>query len=72
MENEILNIDYHVKILVLKALNKYNKLSLAYKALGCSEKHLWKLRKKYRIEKSKLTGKYLIPEVQKRIYKPVA
>jgi transcriptional regulator with PAS, ATPase and Fis domain len=51
MAEEILNIDYHTKRLIVKALNKSATHEKAAKALGISERNLFRLKKQYNIEK---------------------
>lgn len=56
MEN--LNIDYHVRILVLKALNKVPFKKYARELLGISEKTLFRLIRRFDIKKDPITKKY--------------
>ena len=49
-QEEILNIDYHVKFLVLKALNKFpGNMQKAAKALGQSKRNVFRLMGRYQI-----------------------
>lgn len=48
---EILNIDYHIKELIVKALNRTTSHEKAAIALGISERNLFRLRKQYNIKK---------------------
>jgi transcriptional regulator of acetoin/glycerol metabolism len=48
MEN--LNLDHNIKLLLLKALNKYKWESEAAEALGVSKKTLWRYKNTYGIE----------------------
>jgi len=57
MAEEILNIDYHVRRLVIKALNRFPTKTKAYMALGVPEKQLYNLIKRYEIKKA-LDGIY--------------
>lgn len=49
MKSDSLNIDYHVRRLVVKALNLFPTHLGAAKALGISDRHLYNLIKKYDI-----------------------
>jgi transcriptional regulator with PAS, ATPase and Fis domain len=49
--SEILNIDHHTKELIVKALNRTSSHEKAAKALGISERNLFRLRKQYNIKK---------------------
>jgi hypothetical protein len=51
MPEQILNIDYHTKLLIIKALNRTSSHEKAAKALGISERNLFLLRKQYNIQK---------------------
>lgn len=42
MADEILNIDHHRRILILKALNKAPTVKRAAKLLGISERHIYR------------------------------
>lgn len=53
MEQEILNIEYHKRRLIVKALNKLPTKVKAYKALGITEKQLYNLIWRYSIKKDK-------------------
>lgn len=46
---EILNIEYHTKRLLLKALNKFRSKTKAYMALGISERQLYNLISRYKV-----------------------
>ena len=50
---DILNIDYNHQLLLLKALNKYKFKTLAFKALGVSEKQGYNLIKYHMVKKGK-------------------
>jgi hypothetical protein len=52
MPEEILNIDYHVRRMVVEALNRFPTKVKAYLALGVTEKQLYNLIKQYEIKKS--------------------
>lgn len=58
---EILNIDYHKKRLLLKALNRFKTKVEAFQALGISERHFYHLLKEFNIQKNK-DGVYFIPQ----------
>jgi len=47
---EILNIDYHTCRLMVKALNKFRTKAAAAKAMGISERNLYRLKKRYGIK----------------------
>jgi transcriptional regulator with PAS, ATPase and Fis domain len=49
MTTETLNIDYHNKRLMLKALNKHPTVEQAAKALGISERTLYRWMEEYKI-----------------------
>jgi predicted DNA-binding transcriptional regulator YafY len=49
MTIETLNIDYHNKRLMLKALNKHPTVEQAAKALGISERTLYRWMDEYKI-----------------------
>jgi predicted DNA-binding transcriptional regulator YafY len=51
MPEEILNIDYHNKRLMLKALNKHPTVEEAAKALGISERTLYRWMDEYNVVK---------------------
>jgi DNA-binding NtrC family response regulator len=56
---EILNIDYHRRRLVLKALNTLPTKSRARKELGISERQLYRYIQEYGIKKDR-KGRYYI------------
>lgn len=62
MASEILNIDYHTKRLIVKALNQTLSHEKAAKALGISERNLFRLRKQYNIQK---VQRYEVVELKK-------
>ncbi len=47
--DEILNIDYHTKRLIIKALNKSPNIPTAARLLGYSEKTLYNKKRQYNI-----------------------
>lgn len=49
MEDEILNIEYHVKRIVLKALNKTRFVKQAADMVGVSERTLHRYKKDFNI-----------------------
>ena len=51
MTDEILNIDFHVKQLLLKALNKHERYQDAATVLGISLRSLYKYMKDYQVTK---------------------
>lgn len=51
--SEILNIEYHTGILILKALNRFGNTVDAAKALGMSERNVWRLRLQYHITQNR-------------------
>lgn len=55
---EILNIDYNIKLLVLKALNTSKCNKNAAIKLGCSEKQLYNYKNKFNIILDKETLYY--------------
>ena len=61
-DQEILNIDYHVKNLVLKALNKYPTVEQSAAALGVSLRTLLRYKQTYGIGKNKEGIHYLRPQ----------
>lgn len=58
METEILNIEYHKRRLVIKALNKLPTKVRAYKELGITEKQLYRMIKTYEIRKNEKGAYY--------------
>lgn len=52
-KEEILNIDYNVKILVLKALNKFKKREIVAEKLGITRRHLYNYIKNYSLYRNK-------------------
>ncbi len=69
MEQEILNIEYHKKRLVLKALNLVSSMPYAASKLGISVRNLYRLMDDYNIVYEKKDGKrkYFIKEKTKVI-----
>lgn len=55
-----LNLDYHKKRLILKALNKHKKHKLAASELGTSERNLWMQRALLNINYSEILKIYFI------------
>jgi len=51
MPEEKLNLDYHIKRLMLKALNKQPTIALAATELGISERTLYRWMDEYKIVK---------------------
>lgn len=58
MPAEILNIEYHTRRLLLRALNKYKFKTRAFAALGVSEKQGYNLIKLHEVVWSKDKGYY--------------
>jgi hypothetical protein len=54
---EILNIAYHTRDLLLRALNKYPVKTKACKALSVSERTMYNMIEKFEV-KQDLSGKY--------------
>lgn len=48
---EILNIDYHTQLLLLRALNRHKFKTQAFRALGVSEKQGFNLIKRFDVKK---------------------
>lgn len=60
---DTLNIAYHTKILVLRALNREKTIREAAEVLGVSEKTLYNLMKEYNIKRESVyvvRGKYKV------------
>lgn len=53
MESEILNIEHHVKRLLLKALNRTHFQKIAAEKLGISERSLHRYKKQFNISYDK-------------------
>lgn len=58
---EILNIDYHRKRLILKALNRTATMPEAATMLGISERQLYNLKRDYNIFYNKTLDTFFIP-----------
>ena len=58
METEILDIRYHVRLMVLKALNKYKTNKEAAEALGITDRMLRNYKFCFDIEKCPVTKGY--------------
>ena len=58
---ETLNIDYHTRRLVLKAMNKHRRIKEAALALGISERWLQELRHRYGVYLDR--GTWKAPEI---------
>jgi hypothetical protein len=65
MQEETLSLDYHIRRLVLKALNKTFTKKDAAGLLGVSEKTLYLYGKRYGIRADEKTGVYFIPNNKK-------
>jgi hypothetical protein len=59
MQAQTLNIDYHVRRLVVIALNLFPTKIGASKALGISERHLYTYIKQFDIYRDDSLGKYI-------------
>lgn len=64
-QNEILNLDYHLKKLVVKALQKYWDERSTAAALGVSTRTLFRYKKLFGIKKDWLTKEVFI---QNKLY----
>lgn len=58
MSEEILNLRYHKKLLVIKALNRYSTMKAAAAALEITERNLYQLKKEYNVQH--IDGKFKI------------
>lgn len=68
IKEEILNIDYHVKRMVLKALNKCHSGVAASKLLGVSTRTLTRYKIQYGIRYDTLTKEFFIDSKDGNIY----
>ena len=59
MQTEILNINHHIRLMVLKALNTSPNTFIAAKKLGVSERQVYRLKKEFYIKSYKETKKYI-------------
>jgi len=60
---EILNIDHNIKILCLRALNKYPTKIEAAKELGMTVRNLYRLVRRYNIvRETEFGGRYVVAE----------
>jgi len=57
-QTEVLNIDYHVKHMTIKALNKFNKIELAAAALGVNKRTISRYQKRFNIFWDKRDSKF--------------
>lgn len=55
---EILNLEYHRQLLLIKSLNRHKFKTRAFRALGVSEKQGYNLMKYHEVEWSKDKGYY--------------
>ncbi len=67
---EILNIDYHTRRLILKAMNKYRRIKQAALALGITERWLQELRLRYGIYLDE-KGSWQAPEINLQSMRPL-
>ncbi len=51
MDNEVLNLEYHKKRLILKALNQVGRIKYAAPKLGISERNLHRLKEQYDLKR---------------------
>ena len=58
MAEEILNIDYHIKRLTLKALNRFPTTQEAANALGYSARQVLRFKKQFNIKRSRKSKEY--------------
>lgn len=66
---QTLNIEYHTKLLVVKALNKTGTVESAAHQLGTTERSLYRWLAKWRIHKNRLTGEwYYIEKIKTAIH----
>lgn len=56
---EILNINWNIKQMVLKALNTSPNTFVASKKLGISERQVYRLKKEFSIKSCKETKRYI-------------
>lgn len=64
MAEEILNIEYHQKRLMLAALNKFNNDEKAAAALGIGDRALRNWKKKFNIKKQRRIEFIMVEEKQ--------
>ncbi len=64
---EILNIEYHKRRLLLKALNKAEIIKDAAKLLGINQRRLYMWKKDFNIEYNKERREYFIKESKIKI-----
>ncbi len=62
MEEETLNIEYHLKRRVLKALNKFKKDFEAAEELGIASGTLYRYKQRFNIERCPVTKEYSFRE----------
>ncbi len=67
MAEEILNIEYHVKILLIKALNRHETHEQAAAALGMTYRNLRYLLKSYNVVKDRINGRFYIDESKMKV-----
>lgn len=58
MQDEILNIEYHVKRIVLKSLNKTHFVKEAARLLGISERTLHRYKRQFNISYDKKKNEF--------------
>lgn len=61
MQSEILNINYHIRLMVLKALNTSPNTFIAAKKLGVSERQVYRYKKEFSITTCRNTRRYVTP-----------
>jgi hypothetical protein len=67
MESEILNIEYNIKQMIVRRLNRFNKLFLVAHSLGITEKALYQYRERFNIQQCTKTKQYFIKENTKKV-----
>jgi hypothetical protein len=65
MDEEILNIDYHIKHMVVKAFNVAGTITKGCELLGISERSARRYRKMYRIEYDRDKKQWELPKSDK-------
>lgn len=62
MPDEILNIDYNIKKMIVRRMNEKKTLSEAAESLGIALRTLYRYRWRYNIKRSESTKEYFIKE----------
>lgn len=58
MKEDNLNIDYHIRILVVKALNRTHNITKGAELLGITERTLYNYKRQYSIQFDKTKNIY--------------